>query len=207
MALHAPELKVLVYDGWQKAPVPITVAENDEETEPGKRSGKAKAKARNKIAAQRHLARLASSSKVPNFAMPGSSEMKQQRDSDEEMDENEDEELEDWSSYVNQFDVCITTYNVLQLDLGVARAPIQRPRRDVGRYSTINRPRSPLILCEWYRVIMDEVQMVGGGKTQYVSDHHYVQRLIICQGKWYLSYLDYRLWQYPVHPLVLVWLT
>jgi E3 ubiquitin-protein ligase SHPRH len=32
----------------------------------------------------------------------------------------------------------------------------------------MDRPRSPLVMCEWYRVVMDEVQMVGGGKTEYV---------------------------------------
>lgn len=52
-------------------------------------------------------------------------------------------------------------------DLGVARAPLQRPRREVAKYVEIYRDRSPLVMVEWNRVIMDEVQMVGGGKTEF----------------------------------------
>ena len=85
---------------------------------------------------------------------------------DGESDEEDEEEIMDWCAYVNTFDVCITTYNTLQHDLGVARPPPTRPRRNFVQYSTANRPRSPLVMCEWYRVIMDEVQMVGGGKAE-----------------------------------------
>ena len=74
----------------------------------------------------------------------------------------------DWVAFVNTFDVVITTYNILQQDLNVARAPPVRPRRQVAEYSRTERARSPLIMVEWFRVIMDEVQMVGGGKTEYV---------------------------------------
>jgi len=73
---------------------------------------------------------------------------------------------EEWCSYINEYDVCITTYNVLTNDLHVARPPARRPRRDGVSYVNIERQRSPLVTCEWYRVIMDEVQMVGGGKTE-----------------------------------------
>jgi E3 ubiquitin-protein ligase SHPRH len=79
---------------------------------------------------------------------------------------NEDDDILDWCSYVNTFDVCITTYNVLRQDLTVARAPPKRPRRAQVEYSNLDRPRSPLVMCEWYRVIMDEVQMMGTGKSE-----------------------------------------
>jgi E3 ubiquitin-protein ligase SHPRH len=72
----------------------------------------------------------------------------------------------DWASYVNSFDVCITTYNVLTQDLAVARAPPTRPRRSTIAYRIFSRPRSPLVMCEFHRVIMDEVQLQGGGKTE-----------------------------------------
>jgi E3 ubiquitin-protein ligase SHPRH len=39
-------------------------------------------------------------------------------------------------------------------------------------YFEEDRIRSPLIMCEWYRVIMDEVQMVGDGKVESVIRHH-----------------------------------
>lgn len=83
-------------------------------------------------------------------------------------DRDPDDDFVDWCTYINTFDVCITTYNVLQHDLCVARAPPTRPRRANVTYSKIERARSPLIMCEWYRVIMDEVQMVGGGRAEYV---------------------------------------
>ncbi|EJD53059.1 hypothetical protein AURDEDRAFT_180640 [Auricularia subglabra TFB-10046 SS5] len=63
-------------------------------------------------------------------------------------------------------DVVVTTYNVLQQDLGVARAPVKRPRRAASNYSNVvERHRSPLICVEWGRLIMDEAQLVGGGKA------------------------------------------
>ena len=80
----------------------------------------------------------------------------------------DDDGLVDWCTYVSGYDVVITTYNILQQDLGVARPPPVRPRRSNVQYSNLERSRSPLIMCEWYRVIMDEVQMAGGGKTEYV---------------------------------------
>ncbi|RPD76905.1 hypothetical protein L226DRAFT_459082 [Lentinus tigrinus ALCF2SS1-7] len=160
---HAPSLKVLKYDGWQKVPVPIS--ERDVAIE------------REKQQQQKQKAQSKSKAKTPARASKGKSR-KKAADSDDDMDV--DDEIEsstpvgddgeakilDWCSYVNQYDVCITTYNTLQQDLGVARPPPTRPRRAFVKYSTVHRSRSPLVMCEWYRVIMDEVQMVGGGKTE-----------------------------------------
>ncbi|KAF8259089.1 SNF2 family N-terminal domain-containing protein [Lactarius quietus] len=70
-----------------------------------------------------------------------------------------------WPVYINDFDVCVTTYDILRSDLNVARIPPPRPVRQTAEYSRDKRPISPLVMCEWYRVIMDEVQMVGGGKA------------------------------------------
>ena len=72
----------------------------------------------------------------------------------------------DWPPEAHQYDVIITTYQVLKADLDVARAVPIRPRRENVTYHNVERPRSPLVACEWYRVVMDEVQMVGGGKTE-----------------------------------------
>lgn len=74
----------------------------------------------------------------------------------------------EWCEYVHQFDVVITTYQILRSDFNVARAAPLRPRREDVVYVNVERPRSPLVMVEWNRVIMDEVQMVGGGKTEYV---------------------------------------
>jgi E3 ubiquitin-protein ligase SHPRH len=77
--------------------------------------------------------------------------------------------LLEWSDFVQQYDVVITTYQVLRSDFNVARAPPVRPRREDVKYVNIERPRSPLVMVEWNRVIMDEVQMVGGAKLEYVT--------------------------------------
>ena len=65
--------------------------------------------------------------------------------------------LESWPTYINDFDVCVTTYDILRSDLNVAHIPPVRPVRQTAEYSRNKRPISPLVLCEWYRVIMDEV--------------------------------------------------
>ena len=36
---------------------------------------------------------------------------------------------EEWCSYINGYDVCITTYNVLKNDLHTVRLPEKQPRR------------------------------------------------------------------------------
>ena len=81
--------------------------------------------------------------------------------------EVKDKEVLDWCAYVHTFDVVITTYAVLRSDFNVARAVPDRPRREDVVYTNVERARSPLVMVEWNRVVMDEVQMVGGGKTEY----------------------------------------
>ncbi|KAH9964865.1 SNF2 family N-terminal domain-containing protein [Russula dissimulans] len=73
--------------------------------------------------------------------------------------------FDSWPAYINDFHVCVTTYDTLRQDLNVARAAPARPARQTAEYARDQRPISPLIMCEWHRVIMDEVQMVGGGKA------------------------------------------
>lgn len=177
LALHAPGLKVLVYEGWSKLQVPISEADAQEAREARtKLKDKKKArKARSKAAASKSKSNtpIAGNAKGKGKAKAPEGEDVEMKDADQaeaaedEQDEDEDE-IVDWCTYVNRFDVVITTYNVLQQDLSVARPPPLRPRRAGVTYGHNDRSRSPLILCEWYRVIMDEVQMVGGGKTEYV---------------------------------------
>ncbi|KAI0370965.1 hypothetical protein BV20DRAFT_943332 [Pilatotrama ljubarskyi] len=150
LATHAPTLKVLVYDGWQKVPVPIS--EKDIVAEREKRwKQKAKERARTSKAKGKRKGVAADEMDV---------------DDDPPTKEDQTDDVQDWCAYVNTFDVCITTYTVLQHDLGVARPPPNRPRRAFVDYGNSSRSRSPLVMCEWYRVIMDEVQMVGGGKAE-----------------------------------------
>jgi E3 ubiquitin-protein ligase SHPRH len=73
-----------------------------------------------------------------------------------------DSEGTEWPEFVHGYDVVITTYQTLRSDLSVAYPDPKRPRRTAVVYE---RPRSPLVMVEWKRVVMDEVQMVGGGKA------------------------------------------
>jgi hypothetical protein len=134
--------------------------------------------------------------------------------------------FDSWPVYVNDFDVCVTTYDVLRRDLNVARAAPSRPARQTAEYSREERPISPLVMCEWYRVIMDEVcvtsfgtprqdemwtnldlqvQMVGGGKASYVFRplFHDVTRILTClvSERWCLSFHAFRRLLFLVHLL------
>jgi E3 ubiquitin-protein ligase SHPRH len=74
-----------------------------------------------------------------------------------DMDDTNDSLLDSWPAYINDFDVCITTYDTLRQDLVVARTPPSRPVRQTTERMRYKRPISPLVICEWHRVIMDEV--------------------------------------------------
>ncbi|KAG1893017.1 SNF2 family N-terminal domain-containing protein [Suillus fuscotomentosus] len=140
LAVHAPGLKVLIYDGWSKVGVPITLDDVEDERE-------------RRCTGQKHKARKNGS-------------VQKIKKGKAKAIHDKDDDILDWCSYVNTFDVCITTYNVLRQDLTVARAPPKRSHRAQVEYSNLDRPRSPLVMCEWYRVIMDEVQMMGTGKSE-----------------------------------------
>ncbi|KAG6849134.1 hypothetical protein H0H93_011044 [Arthromyces matolae] len=155
LAAHAPSLKVLLYDGWSKVTVPITRAQV--------------AAAKVNILQKRAKAMVKS---LKSKKKSKSDDM--DIDSDVSMDVDVAEpEVQGWCEYVNTFDVVITTYPVLRTDFNVALAAPVRPRRENVVYSTltIERARSPLVTVEWYRVLMDEVQMVGGGKVEFLRVH------------------------------------
>ncbi|PFH49282.1 hypothetical protein AMATHDRAFT_148016 [Amanita thiersii Skay4041] len=151
LAMHAPSLKVLVYEGWSKILSPKPAPKKK------KRKSKTKPKKKSRARARHDMDYISSSS---------SSSDPDPFDSDSDSDLEQTKKKFDWCEYVNQFDVVITTYQTLKSDLYVARAPPDRLRRDNAEYFPDDeRPRSPLVKCEWYRVVMDEVQMVGGGKA------------------------------------------
>lgn len=151
LAAHAPDLKVFVYQGWAKVGVPITEADIEAERAKGiiaRRNRRSKGKRNGKGNALQ-------GGDVMNGVEP-------------DVTDNNLEPILDWPNFINQFDVCITTYNALRLDMAVARAVPKRPRRQDVEYKNLSRPRSPLVMCEWYRVIMDEVQMMGTGRSEFV---------------------------------------
>ena len=139
IARHSPSLKVLVYAGYKTLPFRVVTGKVDPSAARAKQRGFSKAPVKNRRVV----------------------------DSD---DSSADEEVPEygeasWWNYLEQngYDVLITTYATLQADLGVAKPPPSRPRRETVEYSEHERPRSPLVTSEWHRVVMDEVQLQGNG--------------------------------------------
>ncbi|KAJ7636011.1 SNF2 family N-terminal domain-containing protein [Mycena polygramma] len=155
MKRHAPSLKVLVYEGWTKVKVPISPGDVEKE-----RVLRLRAATRGKGKGNRKT------KKGKGKRSPSDSEDERELDEDEAGEDVG--EVLDWCSYVQGFDVVITTYQILKTDFNVARAAPKRPRREDVVYSNVERPRSPLIMVEWNRVIMDEVQMAGGGNVEFL---------------------------------------
>lgn len=204
LKLHAPSLKVLLYEGWTKVGVPISAADVEKErvkrlraASRGKGTSKGKGNSKKKAAKGKRRYR---------------SEDEDSDDDLDDLDENEAGEdvgeILDWCSYVQGYDVVcalyrplqqvlmrfhkvVTTYQTLKTDVNVARAAPTRPRREDVVYSNVERPRSPLILVEWNRVVMDEVQMVGGGQVEYATLFFTIRILILLfiQGYGFLEYV------------------
>ncbi|KIO21101.1 hypothetical protein M407DRAFT_29255 [Tulasnella calospora MUT 4182] len=109
------------------------------------------------------LSRSTSQAKVKS----GRNTKKKSKQTSDTADQDEiDLDTADWRAFAGHFDVVLTTYNVLMKELNVARVPIKRPRREIAVYQAEDeRFRSPLVMVEWQRVLMDEVQQVGGGKA------------------------------------------
>lgn len=80
--------------------------------------------------------------------------------------ENDMSPQEKWANFCQQHDVVITTYHVLTQELNVAKGAVSRPRRENVEYGERSLPKSPLIMVEFWRVIMDEVQLSGGVNTE-----------------------------------------
>jgi E3 ubiquitin-protein ligase SHPRH len=160
---HAPSLNILIYDGWSKLAVPIINSVEEKERV-------LKLLKRGKMLPSASTRRKKASSTKEGSRKKKIKEIDAVITNDVEMDVDEDEieSMVDWCNYVQQYDVVITTYNVLRTDFNIARAALRRPRREDVTYVNIERPRSPLVTVEWLRVIMDEVQMAGGGKAESV---------------------------------------
>lgn len=73
--------------------------------------------------------------------------------------------LESWLTEASKADVVLTTTNIAAADFDVAEEPPKRTRSDKAGISR-ERPQSALVLVQWWRVVMDEVQLVGLASTQ-----------------------------------------
>ena len=78
------------------------------------------------------------------------------------------------------YDIVVTTYNVLAREIHFAEKPPDRGMRHAPKYK---RRRSPLILTNWWRVCLDEAQMVESGVSQAAT----VARLIPRTNAWAVS--------------------
>ena len=76
------------------------------------------------------------------------------------------------------YDIVLTTYNVLSRDIYFAEDPPERNLRHRKRAE--ERPKSPLVQILWWRVCLDEAQMV----ESVVSNPSKVARLIPRQNAW-----------------------
>ncbi|KIL91220.1 hypothetical protein FAVG1_05919 [Fusarium avenaceum] len=72
---------------------------------------------------------------------------------------NEDQTVNELAGH----DVIITTYSVLSAELHYTTTPPERSRRHARVYE---RPRSPLVQIAWWRVCLDEAQMIESGYSQ-----------------------------------------
>jgi E3 ubiquitin-protein ligase SHPRH len=61
------------------------------------------------------------------------------------------------------YDVVVTTYSVLAAELNFALVPPDRGRRVPRKY---HRAKSPLVQISWWRVCMDEAQMIESGVSK-----------------------------------------
>ena len=89
-------------------------------------------------------------------------------------------EGDDVAQRLAQCDVVITTYSVLSAELHFTSEPSQRPRRHAQIYE---RPRSPLIQVAWWRLCLDEAQMVENSMSQASK----IARVIPRDNSWAIS--------------------
>ena len=80
------------------------------------------------------------------------------------------------------YDIVLTTYNVLSKELYYAQEVPERSTRS-GKLLNLNQNRSPLVRLHWWRVVLDEAQMIETG----VSNAAKVARLIPRQNAWAVS--------------------
>lgn len=74
-------------------------------------------------------------------------------------------DLVGWLAQAAQADVVITTTAIAAADFDVSEVPPKRTR-NAKSGNNRERPKSALVLLEWWRVVMDEVQLVGLQTTQ-----------------------------------------
>jgi E3 ubiquitin-protein ligase SHPRH len=161
---HAPNLRICVYPGWKELVNQLQL----------KRQAAARAQQKREAESRKRKSKKWRNNTRRKYAKGRNNERV-----DVEMESSDESEDEDTTAndgthstllaltqqafleYVRGHDVVITTYQALGEDLAVAHPAPTRSRRSTAKYNLEERPRSPLVMCEWWRVIMDEVQLHG----------------------------------------------
>lgn len=163
MRTHAPGLRIGVYPGWKVLISQIAAKRKETAKEREKHEAqklkRKNVKFRNKTRTKYSRGHDGSKVKV---------ELESESESEDEViaSSTPEDSLLDlvqraWLDYLRGHDVIITTYQTLGDDLAVAHPAPIRSRRSTAKYNIEERPRSPLVMVEWWRVIMDEVQLQG----------------------------------------------
>lgn len=178
MKRHAPSVKVLMYEGWNKlklAQQPTFIAKA--KATKTKTSGSRKAGGAAAASASARTSRSTSASDTTSASASNSRSKRKAPDYDD--DNNEpgptlDESAQtSWRTFVQQFDVVLTTYQTLQSELVVARKPLKRPRREGATYVNTLRPRSPLVLVEYVLIFLFGLTRVVNLSCLQVQPCHY----------------------------------
>ncbi|KAL1409743.1 hypothetical protein Q8F55_003740 [Vanrija albida] len=164
MNAHAPSLRICEYPGWKAL---IAQVEKKRNAHVKQRVKQAADKQKRKMKQFRNETRRKYAKGKDGKKVPLEMEDEGHSDDEDVAESTFDEEtlLEHtqraFLDYVRGHDVVITTYQTLGDDLTVAAPVPPRSRRANVAYKIGERPRSPLVMVEWWRVVMDEVQLQG----------------------------------------------
>ncbi|OXB37227.1 E3 ubiquitin-protein ligase SHPRH [Cryptococcus neoformans] len=154
---HAPTIRVCVYEGWKSLQQGVEK----------QRDARRKARARKELEQKKRKAAAFRGQTRRKYVKSNDGlAIKEESDEENDLDDEEEEGTlqvtqRQFVGYVRAHDVVVTTYHDLSQDLKFALPVPARSRRSTANYQLNDRPRSPLVMVEWWRVIMDEVQLHG----------------------------------------------
>jgi len=157
---HAPDLKVYVYEGirsqvlhGEEQGAATAETEGKKKRKRARRSDRGGDSSSKKDAAECSLWNDGDSSRASSQSMPF-----------DVMDGDGDGQPQISAEELAQYDVVLTTYTVLRTEVNYSqRADVIDALRYVKKYDV---PDSPLLSLSWWRVVLDEAQMVEGTTSQ-----------------------------------------
>ncbi|ODO03141.1 hypothetical protein I350_05986 [Cryptococcus amylolentus CBS 6273] len=160
---HAPTLRVCVYDGWQSLQRGVEKQRDAQKRIRAKKETERKRKAQEQSRnnTRNKYAKTSNGQAVKSEHHEEKAEVDDQEEEDGTPETILDITQSQFLEHVRSHDIVITTYQDLSSDLKVALPAPARSRRSKANYRLSDRPRSPLVMVEWWRVIMDEVQLQG----------------------------------------------